>query len=249
MRYAIYFAAPADDALIRAGNAWLGRDPFTGERLAQPTMNDLSTEQFAELTTDPRRYGFHGTLKAPFHLKDGATEAGLIAACEAMADETAPFEIQGLAVNALGKFLALTPTVPEPDLADFASLCVRWFEPFRTQTLNEADLERRRKSGLTPAQDRNLVEWGYPYIFDDFRFHMTLSNKVEDTEAACALKSAATDHFAELTARPRAITHFGLYTEAERGTPFKVHSIFPLGGERTPTAALADLLANTEVSK
>ncbi len=240
MRYAIYYAAAADDPLMQAGNAWLGRDPFTGGRLDQPVIDGLSPEQVRGLTTDPARYGFHGTLKAPFHLRNAQSESGLVAACEKLASTTAPFTIQGLEVNALGKFLALTPTGPEAALEAFASLCVRTLEPFRAP-LDDKDLERRRKGDLSPAQDRNLVEWGYPYIFDDFRFHMTLSNKVEDAGAAALLKNAAVRYFAELTGRPRPMTSFGLYTEAERGAPFEVHTIFRLAGTQAPAEALANI--------
>ncbi|MDN3721086.1 DUF1045 domain-containing protein [Roseibium salinum] len=62
------------------------------------------------------------------------------------------------------KFLALTPNQPEAALNGFAALCVRSFEPFRAP-LTEADLERRRRSGLTPRQDLYVTEWGYPYVF------------------------------------------------------------------------------------
>ncbi|WP_289035120.1 DUF1045 domain-containing protein [uncultured Roseibium sp.] len=238
MRYALYFAAPANDPLMQLGNLWLGRDPFTGKALSQPSLDTLSRDRFQALTTDPRRYGFHGTLKAPFALRDGTTADELVAACAAFASESVPFALQGLSVNRLGKFLALTPDAPEPDLSAFAATCVRRFEPFR-RPLSESDLERRRKSGLTPDQDRNLVEWGYPYIFEDFRFHMTLSNKLEDEGEATTLEAVARAHFQDLTGRPRQVESLGLYCEAERGAPFMVHTIFPLTGTQTPDQSLS----------
>ena len=97
-------------------------------------------------------------------------------------------------MNRLGSFLALTPTMPEAELSAFAGLCVRAFEPFRAP-LSDTDIERRRKSGLTPKQDGYLTGWGYPYIFDEFRFHMTLSNKLEDEAQAAVLKDAAETFF------------------------------------------------------
>ena len=167
MRYAIYFAADADDALMRLGNAWLGRDPFAARDVNLPAIPGMDAARFRELTADPRRYGFHGTLKAPFHLKEGQNEADLVEACRAFAADIAPFRIEGLKVNRLGKFLALTPERPQPDLSAFAALCVRRFEPCRAP-LSEADIARRRKSGLTPKQDSYLTGWGYPYIFAGF---------------------------------------------------------------------------------
>ncbi|WP_417687523.1 DUF1045 domain-containing protein [Roseibium sp.] len=243
MRYAIYFAAPADDALMRAGNAWLGRDPYTGASLPQPHAGGLSADRFADLTIDPRRYGFHGTLKAPFELKAGTSEEDLVEACRALSRCIAPFEFAGLQPRALGKFLALVPVDEAPELAAFAEVCMRHFEPLRAP-LAASDLERRRKSGLTLTQDRNLKDWGYPYIFDDFRFHMTLSNKLDHDAEAALLQKAAGQHFSGLTGTRRSVGHFGLYTESERGALFKVHTIFPLSGSLTPIAALR----TTEVS-
>ncbi len=240
MRYAIYFATPADDALMRLGNQWLGRNPFDGAPLEQPDVDGLSKDRFSELTTDPRRYGFHGTLKAPFSLKGGVAETDLVSACDSFAGELAPFTVNSLAVNRLGRFLALTPSGPEPELTAFAASCVRHFESFRAP-LSDADLARRRNSSLTPAQDQNLVTWGYPYIFDDFRFHMTLSNKLENETEAETLETAARGYFGPVTGRPHTVSSFGLYLEPERGAPFQVHTIFQLTGAQVPEDVLSSL--------
>lgn len=236
MRYAIYFAADSDDRLMKLGNSWLGRDPFSGETFGQPEVAGLTPERFGELTASPRRYGFHGTLKAPFFLRDGRDETALAEACRTFAAEIAPFEIREFGVNRLGRFLALTPNRDEPDLKAFAGLCVRRFEPFRAPA-SEADLERRRKSGLTPKQDAYMSEWGYPYIFDEFHFHMTLSEKLENDTEADLLKSAAEEYFAEVTGRPRICCTFGLYAEPEAGGPFHIRGIYRLTGGAVPLEA------------
>ncbi|MES0812715.1 DUF1045 domain-containing protein [Roseibium sp. SCPC15] len=236
MRYAIYFAASAEDRLMQLGNAWLGRDPFAARDLPQPALDGLDAERFHALTGNPRRYGFHGTLKAPFHLHHDKTEAGLVAASKEFASLVAPFEIQGLAVNRLGKFLALTPDQHEPELSAFAATCVRHFETFRAP-LSETDLLRRRQSNLTPRQDAYLVDWGYPYVFDEFRFHMTLSNKLEDDRDAELLAANAKSHFNSVTGCPRTCNSFALYFEPERGAPFEVHSVFELTGDIAPVEA------------
>ncbi|EEE44372.1 DUF1045 domain-containing protein [Roseibium alexandrii] len=244
MRYAIYFAADADAPLIQLGNTWLGRDPFTGSLLQQPSIPGLDAARFEDLTTSPRRYGFHGTLKAPFSLAKDATEEALIAASARFAETVAPFELQELSVNQLGKFLALTPAQPEPDLEAFASLCVRQFEPFRAP-LSAEDLDRRRQANLTPKQDGYVETWGYPYVFDEFRFHMTLSNKLESKEEAALLARSAETHFEAVTNSAFTCRHFGLYVEPERGAPFDVHRIFELTGPQNPITALENTLANS----
>jgi putative phosphonate metabolism protein len=244
MRYAIYFAADADAPLMQLGNTWLGRDPFTGSRLQQPSIPGLDPARFEDLTTSPRRYGFHGTLKAPFSLAKDATEDALIAACTGFAKTVSPFDLKGLSVNQLGKFLALTPTQAEPDLEAFASVCVRQFEPFRAP-LSAEDLDRRRQANLTPKQDAYVEAWGYPYVFDEFRFHMTLSNKLESDEEASLLARTAETHFEAVTATTLTCRHFGLYVEPERGAAFDVHRIFELTGPQSPITALKNTLANS----
>jgi putative phosphonate metabolism protein len=247
MRYAIYFAADADDQLSQLGNSWLGRDPFTGRELEMPTIAGLSRQRFSELTSSPRRYGFHGTLKAPFSLRNEENEVALLAACAEFARDLAPFELQGLDVNRLDRFLALTPNQEERELRAFASLCVRRFDGFRAP-LADADLQRRRKNGLTPVQDAHLVEWGYPYVFDEFRFHMTLSIRLENEAEADLLASAAKAHFSNVTGRPRQCRHFALYVEPEQGAPFQIKKLFELSGDLTPMEAQnhADRLTRKE---
>ncbi|MEM9360703.1 MAG: DUF1045 domain-containing protein, partial [Pseudomonadota bacterium] len=63
---------------------------------------------------------------------------------------------------------------------DLAAACVQKFEPFRA-LLSPADRDRRLKSPLTDKQIENLDAWGYPYVFDEFRFHMTLTGRLPET--------------------------------------------------------------------
>ncbi|GAA0785488.1 DUF1045 domain-containing protein [Roseibium denhamense] len=236
MRYALYFAADSNDKLMELGNAWLGRDPFTGQEIPQPFIPDISQERLHALTESPRRYGFHGTLKAPFSLAETASEADLVAACAGFSSTISPFETNGLGVNRLGRFLALTPEGDEPLLNAFAALCVRHFEPFRGP-LSAEDLERRRRANLTEKQDAYVTQWGYPYIFDEFRFHMTLSEKLDNDAEAERLAVAAANHFESVTGQPRLCRQFALYAEAERGSPFEIHTVFDLTGTTSPADA------------
>ncbi|MEN3351695.1 MAG: hypothetical protein V7632_5330, partial [Bradyrhizobium sp.] len=75
-RYAIYHAPAPDSVLHRFGSTMLGYDAASGDDLRFP---DGVTPDWRELTQDPRKYGFHATLKAPISLADGKDEAGLIA--------------------------------------------------------------------------------------------------------------------------------------------------------------------------
>ncbi|MGQ3281168.1 MAG: DUF1045 domain-containing protein, partial [Shinella sp.] len=71
MRYALYFTPSASDPLTLSAQRWLGRNAFTGATLAQLSVQGFDAATLAGLTADPRRYGFHATLKAPFSLAEG----------------------------------------------------------------------------------------------------------------------------------------------------------------------------------
>ena len=173
-RYAIYFVPDPDTALYRFGSAALGYDCFTGADI--PTLDALPVDAGAwrELTREPRRYGFHATLKAPFRLAEGTTEAELIgefAEFSSRIDITATIEP---AVSLLQRFVAIVPVTVHAGLDRLAALCVKHFDCFRAP-LTSADRSRRLAAHLTARQITHMERWGYPYVFGDFRFHMTLT--------------------------------------------------------------------------
>lgn len=209
-RYAAYYL-PDDAALAAFGAAWLGWDVERGVPVSPLDVNQID---LAAVTATPRKYGFHGTLKAPFRLAEGCTEDDLFDACATLAATQPPVQLSGLKVAALGHFLALIPDGDTTDLAALAARCVTQLDPLRAP-LTEADLARRRKSPLTPRQDENLVAWGYPYIFEDFRFHLTLSGRL-DPEALDAVKEVAEAHLPELP-RPYTIRSISIVGEGSDG--------------------------------
>jgi putative phosphonate metabolism protein len=228
LRYALYFIPPASDALTLAGQRWLGRNAFTGAKLEQPCVDGFDADALAALTADPRRYGFHATLKAPFSLAEGRTEAELVAEIGRFVSQAEPFAIPQVVVGRLGSFFALVPDDHCEDLQGFAGEVVRRFERFRAP-LTSADIARRKPDELAAAERQNLVQWGYPYVFDEFRFHMTLTGRVP-AERRDAVESVLLDHFADFHGRPLTIAGLALFREPSRGADFTVHSLFPLGG-------------------
>ena len=95
------------------------------------------------LTADPRRYGFHGTLKAPFALAPGETEAQLLGEFDAFSEECTPFEIPEMTLGQLGPFFALVPAAGCPELQEFADETVRRFSRSGHPCL-DADIARRK---------------------------------------------------------------------------------------------------------
>lgn len=227
MRYALYFTPPKDDPLTRAAARWLGRDAFTGETTALPTLEGISSEKQRDLIADPRRYGFHATLKAPFSLASSVHESELIEAIEDFAVTLAPFDIPELVLGQLGHFFALVPGQPCQPLQDFAAATVRAFEPYRA-ALSDADIARRKPEGLSESHRANLIRWGYPYVMDEFRFHMTLTGPVEPALSE-QVRGILEQAFAGHVHRPLTISGLALFVEETRGAPFAVHSWLPLG--------------------
>lgn len=176
-RFAIYFIPP-EGALADFGARWLGWDVARGAAVTQPGQTGLET-----VTAAPRKYGFHGTLKPPFRLVEGVHIETLDKAVAKLASQTAPARSAGLQLAVLGRFLALVPTGDRTQIARVAAACVTELDAFRA-TPTDAELARRRAANLTPAQDDLLLKWGYPYVLDEFRFHLTLTSALPDDQIA-----------------------------------------------------------------
>jgi putative phosphonate metabolism protein len=227
MRYAIYFIPEENDPLQRMAARWLGRDPFSGSAVEAPAVASLSPGEIAFHTASARRYGFHATLKAPFRLAENQTEAGLQSALDSFAQNAGPVTIPRLAIGRIDGFFALIPAMPLPELDRFAGEVVREFDRFRAP-LSEAEIERRSPDALSAQEFSNLCQWGYPYVFDAFRFHMTLTGRVGAGEAD-RVRAALDEVFTPLLGSPVAVDGLGLFVEREPGAPFVVESWHRVG--------------------
>lgn len=230
MRYAVYFTPEEGSPLAHAGASWLGRDALSGSWEMMPEIENMDADRQIALTDSPRRYGFHATLKAPFVLREGFCERDLLSAVDVFASETAPAPLScGLHVASLGGFIALMQAGDDIGLNDVAAAGVERFEAYRAP-LTDADLARRRKQNLTAEQDKLLVEWGYPYVFDQFRFHMTLSQRIENEQELAIMKKAAEIHFDAALAKVTELTHISLFQEKQPGDAFFKVQSFQLKG-------------------
>jgi hypothetical protein len=222
-RAALYWAPALDDPLHRLGSAWLGRDAETGASLAQPTIPgaDLSA-----LTADPRGYGLHATLKPPFHLT--GSYAALREDAAGLAAATAPFDLPPLRIASLGGFLALREEAPCPALQALADACVATLDAHRAPP-DAAEIARRRPERLGPAGRYNLARWGYPQVFGDWRFHVTLTHRLT-LEQEALIRPAAESMLGAAAARPRRVVELCLFTQLAPGQPFLLAERLPLGG-------------------
>jgi putative phosphonate metabolism protein len=216
-RYAIYFSPRADDRLWEFGSSVVGYDAVTGAAPDQPGLSCISAEDFHARTEDPRQYGFHATLKPPFHPVDGETIDRLLAAAGEFAALRRAFDVGALDVTAISGFLALVPTAPSAELTALADDCVRAFDRFRAP-LVPADRERRLKSPLTARQIAYLDQWGYPYVFEEFRFHMTLTGRLHHDERE-EVKQALSQLYRPVAA-PFVVDGISVFEQAMRGERF-----------------------------
>ncbi len=226
-RYAVYYAAPPDSPLERFGTGWLGRHHRTGERLPQPALPGLAAERLAALTASPRRYGFHGTLKAPFRLAEGRTSAALHAAVAAFAAERTPFALEPLVISDLKGFLAFVPAGPAAALDALARACVRGFEPFRAPLTTE-ERNRRPLDRLSARQLAQLERYGYPYVLDDFAFHMTLTERLGAADKATLLPHLQAIA-RPLAAEPFVVDAVAVYEEPTKGADFVMTARYGFG--------------------
>jgi putative phosphonate metabolism protein len=219
-RYAIYYVPPTGSGLDRFGAHLLGYDAFNGEDIVFPDDILKQAPDWHDLTSDPRKYGFHATLKAPMSLADGKTEADLLAACAAFAATPRPIPVIRPVVGSISGFIAVVPAEPPPELIRLAADCVSEFDSFRAP-LSEADRARRNPSQLTPVHREQLDRWGYPYVMDDFRFHMTLTGRLGAERREPLLKMLA-DRFAALQLSALPIDRIAVFRQENAASRFRI---------------------------
>jgi putative phosphonate metabolism protein len=225
-RYAIYYVPESGSALDRFGAHLLGYDAYRGEELPFPDGMVSAVPTWRELTQDPRKYGFHATLKAPISLAAGKNEAELLAACASFAETTRSIPVITPVVNAISDFIAIVPAERSAGLEAFAADCVREFDSFRAP-LTAEDRVRRNPSKLTPVQCDYLDRWGYPYVMEEFRFHMTLTGRLP-SEGRADLVGMLGKRFAALEMTSLAIDRIALFRQNSASMRFEIIGHWPL---------------------
>jgi hypothetical protein len=221
MRFAVYHLP--DGALGEKGASWLGWDAARGAALPVP-------EARGPWVATPRRYGFHATLKPPFRLAPGRDLGEIEAALALLAAATAPARADRLEPAVLGGFVALVPR-GACDFDRVAAACVTALDGFRAPP-TRAELTRRRAAGLSPGQEALLARWGYPYVLEEFRYHLTLSGRTDTPETVLEVARA---HMGDLPA-PFALDALALCEEGPDGL-FRLRHRYPLTGAGSAASA------------
>jgi len=228
-RYAIYFVPPPETSLYRFGASVIGYDCYTRCEIAFPPEPPLTGAGWMKVTEPARIYGFHATVKAPFHLAEGADESGLERKLRAFAKRATATADLVVKLDLMKDFIAFVPQGPSPALGALAERCVVDLDEFRAP-LTQDERHRRSEAGLSPRQAAHLERWGYPYVFEDFRFHMTLTGALGDSDRGIVFDylQRLLDH-ADV-AETVAVDRLCLLRQDWPGARFRMVSVAKLGG-------------------
>ena len=219
-RYAIYFSPAKHSPWWNFGAQWLGRDECDDKPLAQPVLTQIGLTDLNSITAEPRRYGFHATLKAPFHLRDGFSVDDLAQRVQALASRLRPVSLGPLQLVTLGDFVALTPLTATEELATLAAACVVELDDLRAP-LTAEELARRRIEQLSTREQELLRQYGYPYVLERFRLHFTLSGPVPRATALSVMQAVAQPVAGLNNSAPLLLDRLCLFVEAAPGEAFK----------------------------
>jgi hypothetical protein len=226
-RFAIYYAPEDGSPLDRFGVSWLGRavsGDGTDEELGRwPEVVGLTPDETTAALSSVAHYGFHGTLKAPFFLRSPDLGTDLIESLQTFAARQHPFRLPPLGLKRMGRFLALMPEKTSAELNALAEACVREFNLYR-RPLSESECTRRRAAGLSVKQERHLLQWGYPYVLDQFRFHLTLAGPLSDERIVTRLEHALAERLSRLNLDAIAVKSISLFIQKNTKSPFYCHS-------------------------
>lgn len=218
-RYAVYFAPDKYSPWREFGARWLGRDECDNSVLPQPALDTLPPQLLSQVTEEPRRYGFHATLKAPMRLAAGCDETGFIRRLNTLAATLKPVALGRLRAAALGNFVALVPDTEPAGLQALAAACVRELDDLRAPLL-EAERARRRVDRLDARAVELLDLYGYPHVLERFRFHLTLTGPVDENVAQAVIRAVSPEIERLNTAAPLSLDRLCLFVEKAPGEPF-----------------------------
>ncbi|WP_162653474.1 DUF1045 domain-containing protein [Lentilitoribacter sp. Alg239-R112] len=226
-RLAIFYAPASKSPLAQFGSKWLGWDVEKASNAKHPDIQSLPAP-IPDIVATPQKYGFHGTLKAPFKLNPTKSCDELRTALQTFCKNTPKFTIGKMKVAQLGNFVAIIQKNQSMELRNLAATIVEHFEEFRAP-LGESDIVKRRRANLTQRQDELMLRWGYPYVFEEFKFHLTLTGRLDENDAETT-KNILSEHLSDILSKPLKADDICLYGERNDGK-FEIIERFPLCSE------------------
>jgi len=226
MRFAIYYAPASSSLLWHIGCQWLSHNDLAGKGIIPDSFSCFTAARLAEITESPRHYGLHGTLKAPFRLVSYRSEEDLHSCLNSFTRQRKPFVTPPLCLRLLNDFFCLCPERRASEIDNLAAECVQVFDEFRAP-LNQIELDRRGTGALTEDEKHNLFTWGYPYVMEQFRFHITLTGRIDDEHERELLQTCLGDFFAPVIGKSLTVDGISLFVEPSPGEPFFCSRHYP----------------------
>jgi len=222
-RYAICFAPEKGSALEALGQSWLG---LAGQ---QPTVAGIKPERLTEITRGPRSYGgMHGTLKPSFELNPHATEKALLAVAHRIAASLAPIALPPLELREIGYIVSLVPETSSASLENLAAGCVRAFDGYR-RPLTSQEEDSYRRNRLTVHQKQMLEHWGYPYVMEEFDFHVSLTDPIPDDNERMAVMKAVEKIAAPVLNKSLVMQELAVFCQRAHAQPMSIIARIPFG--------------------
>jgi hypothetical protein len=124
----------------------------------------------------------------------------------------------------------LVPAAPSQEPQKLAAEVVTSLDHLRAP-LAAADRARRLKAPLTSRQIRHLDRYGYPYVLEDFRFHMTLTGPIGEAGLRGRIRDGLARMLAHrVPAEPVAIDALTVFRQEQRDARFRIIARFALAG-------------------
>jgi len=231
-RYAIFFCPSRGSPLALFGERALGLS-VSGERLSSGSaaLHDPQAypdiKRFLRNTQTPAHYGFHATLKAPFNLAKGSTESDLLQLAKQLVSVQSSCTLDSLVPEFFSGFMALRLSKPLPAVDQLAKNCVLHFDPLRAP-LSEADWKKRPATTMSEQQLLYMQRYGYPYVLEEFRFHMTLTGKLCSTQMHTDYLDWLTRSYNALIIEAPRLDQLVVCYQPDRQTPFRRLAEFAL---------------------
>ena len=222
-RYAVYFAPGKASPWRTFGAGWLGRDECSNLPLKQADLAGISREELHALTEAPRRYGFHATLKAPFHLQKNTGLNDLLTRLGTLAKQFKPVELGPLSAVHMDQFVALVPQSLNHKIASLATKCVTELDDLRAP-LTALEMARRNVDMGDARGQFLLKQYGYPHVLERFIFHFTLSGPVAPPMADHLLQTVMHPLQQLNQSAPLVLDRLCLFEERTHGAPFMLRA-------------------------
>lgn len=159
-------------------------------------------------------------------LAQGFGEDALLQAVDEFVKAKQPVALTGIAPNDHKGFHALT--LPNSKAVDeFAADVVKSFDRFRAP-LSEQDRARRNPDKLSERQRHYLELYGYPHVLEDFGFHMTLSQRLDDAAESASYHAWLSELFTNTVTQTPKLDRLAVFWQPDRSTAFTRLAQFPV---------------------